>query len=989
MRIHYLYMQFKYILLALLLAGATSCNDDILINAPGSGEMGTAVPVKILFNAPEAPSVSSRAVDEFAVENLYVFVFNTSGQLIFKHLYDRNELITDPNAQGDVKQEGKNYVTAELPTGKAYIYAFANAINNETYSITGDLDEYNIGDNCMNNFLKLKVEIDNGHRDLQRNGTSLLMSGTCFDNEEDGTYTIEDGKDIKTLKLKRIDSQITFNITADSGSGSKCTSFKAKRWYIENAPVYSYLTMQDEDASSNSAQDYFTTFAENENDLKRIENNSFTFFMPENRKKAKNSISAYAARELQNKNADGTNGAFTNAPEYGTYVVIKGSYEGTAYTTEYSGTGSPATVPVTAEVTYKIHLGYVNNRATDFSNNRNTKYTYNVKVRGVDDIVLEVESRSADTPTEKAPGATGEVIFTSGTRVFNLDAHYEQVLLTFNKDELAKIQSSDGFSCMVRTPFTGGNIVKNIDLDWVKVMKNPDGSKIFQPYPGNGSSELQSVSAMLDQLYKETHPEKDQSEEITNPYFVGHNKNISFTCFINEFYYDEVPSGSSISVTDKSTLWKYFVNQPNRTMYIVCHRDPSKDGESSAISAEYVISQRAIQTFYDTDVANTGLSTAYGLETINETGMLDWGGQYGAAPKDYNDGWKNTKNLLKGQTGWSTIVDIPNNGYSNVDKNQKVNQGADDTFILNNLGGYESDAAKEYYMNGMKTSYQRAYIACMQRNRDLNGDGEINKNEIRWYLPAINQYESMYVGEAELSTESRLYYYPKEYDYKKNFKHYASSTVDTYDNPQILWSEEAVSTSTLNQRHSFRKDVKYFDIDGWLSNKLHYRCVRNLGTISENYQNYIEYDKETQTITIPYLKKDINSIRTSVTGELGKHSYKPGEENNKLYPKFQVNMVAHPASKLRKSIGIDNALTGCESLKSDTNHKWRAPNLRELTLMGILTKNGNSILTGQDVCRTAFGYDTYRRGWFWIGYINMQSFTYDAGTNIRCVRDVD
>ena len=42
-----------------------------------------------------------------------------------------------------------------------------------------------------------------------------------------------------------------------------------------------------------------------------------------------------------------------------------------------------------ADVTYVIHLGYVDNVAADFKNERNKKYTYNVTINNVEDIVTE------------------------------------------------------------------------------------------------------------------------------------------------------------------------------------------------------------------------------------------------------------------------------------------------------------------------------------------------------------------------------------------------------------------------------------------------------------------------------------------------------------------------------------------------------------------------------------------------------------------------
>ena len=76
--------------------------------------------------------------------------------------------------------------------------------------------------------------------------------------------------------------------------------------------------------------------------------------------------------------------------------------------------------------------------------------------------------------------------------------------------------------------------------------------------------------------------------------------------------------------------------------------------------------------------------------------------------------------------------------------------------------------------------------------------------------------------------------------------------------------------------------------------------------------------------------------------------------------------------------------TGCHEIPvAPGEAKWRAPNLREFSLMVVF-----DLIEQKDVCRTRMGYDNYRKGWFYEGYISMNQNTYDQGDHIRCVRDV-
>lgn len=1066
MKMYNIHRILNSVFVVLLMANLIACTDDDWATYSGI-DGGKSVPVKMVFSAPEADSeVSSRAAfEEGVVSDLYLFVFDENGVLRFKKYYTGSELARTPNSQSGTE----NYVVEKLPLGKTYIYAFAN-IDNAVYAgIKAKLNtSYEVGDNCLSDLQNYKLEIDKGHRDLQRGESYTLLSGMCANNS-DGTYTIKEGEDIKTVKLRRVDSQITF----DFKIGGKCSSFQATKWYIENAPAKAYFIERPQvpgteknciwDASVGNG-DFFSTYQTNENELASVVNNTFTFYMPENRKNGETEqITSYVDRERQIKNADGTNGAFQYAPQYGTYIVVHGVYEGTAKTPDLDNFTGMGDKNVYAYVTYKIHLGYVNGRSEaekskDFFSRRNTKYTYHVTVRGVDDIVVEVETKD-DGNTENSSGATGEIIYTEGTNIYNLDAHYEQILLTFNKSELQKKKTSD-FSCLVKTPFTNG-IINNVDTDWVKVLKHENASnKNLQAYPLEGKG-LISVQAMLDDLYAYSLGDKKDRNG-----FFDENGNVTYTCFVDEFVYESKPKGSPVEIKSDVPLWKYFVNQPNRKMYIVCHTDLSKDGESSVVSAEYVLSQRAIQTFYNyTDLSLTGLKSAYGIETINETGWLEWGTP-ASTKDDLDNGWENTKAMLPSGADWKMLVNASDNGYKTVEMNEKVNFTVDDAKMIALPNHYNESS---YYLNGMNDEYKKAYIACMQRNRDNNGDGIITDDEIRWYLPSINQYKAMYIGEAGLSTDSRLYFYPNNFFINidginnPNLKHYASSTVNS-NSPVLLWSEEGTSTSTLQGRWNYNSGPDQKSWNSWKKKTIHYRCVRNLGTVSGVYDNYVTTSGSKSGVFIinpHFINKNQNSVRTSVDDELDRHTYQ-GYQNRLYEGAFEVNMTERPSSNLKKAITVATTMyyytetkitytqrktnknwvdaggrtttsldkssetkpqdrtdtgrtyewngyryrdvteikisnleqkeeypapaTGCETLNTSVTYpRWRAPNLREFTLMGIF-----GLLQSEDVCRTRVGYEDYRKGWYWNGssFITMGDNSYNHGNHIRCVRDV-
>lgn len=950
-----------YILLSFVAAGMASCDDDrLLVDASaGSG----SVDMKLAISVPEHDKVISSRVADFAVQDLYLLVFDEQGTVISRPYYE-NLNIQNGNSE--------HYVTTRVPVGRAYIYGFAN-INSDAYgNLKSDLDAIRNREELMN----LRVSIPPASRNLQRAGTTWLMTGTCTDNENVPYYTVREGmQDIKSIQLKRIDSEITFHFKA----GTNCKLFKATNWYCVNAPAQSFLVEHKvgEDAgiyegwdASDSEKDYFSTLPQIGNNT--IFENTFTFYMPENRKIAKNSISGYHERELEpapHECDENGKRQYVNAPDNATYVVVNGTFEGTTNASETDGLKGEQ--QVSATVTYIIHLGYINQKAGDFFCNRNTKYTYTVTVNGVDDIVVEVEQDK-----ERAPGATGEVIFQSGSNIYRLDAHYETVLLKFSLDDLVSKYRKNTitdpkFLCVVSTPFSNMDGVDSAkDKAWVKVSRNMNADTGLQDYR---NATLMTVDELLAELETAVASYIESEETSVPELFTKQGKQyvVTYTCFIDEFYYDEadLPVAKTALEDGGSNIWKSFANQPDRKMYLVCSTRNSTDEESSIVSAAYILSQRSIKTFYSTE-PESGKVIAYGIETLNETGELSWGLQNDDAPSfkacSSIYGWENTQKLFNSRN-WNSVVKSSSNGYKTVKDNEQIIKG------------------KAYLKEALHTNYQKAYIACMQRNRNESKTDKIADEDIKWYLPSIGQCQAFYIGEAALA-DARLFDYPANspIDSYLNEVHYASSTYDgtkqgsgdgqgNVNSFRVLWAEEGASTSTYNKSTEWGyKDVY----------SIHYRCVRNLGTVKEPYNNFFENNDH----IITYSKlNDAAKDRSKVTnGELGVHDYKSG--NNRYYEGgFEIYQGRMPGGSFKEVVN-NEIYTGCQDIPvTDGGARWRVPNLRELTLM-VLSKD-ECIGFNYIFARTRCPY-SQRTGWRILGAnIGMQAG--DPSGQIRCVRDVN
>lgn len=984
---------YAYLLGALLLLCTNACTDENLDSLNQENEL---IEVKLGIASPAPMNVvSSRASDD-AILNMFVFVFNASGQLVFKQYYDENA-IHKPNDtyQGSTTSLNTNYVTATVPIGRAYIYGIAN-INSEVY---GNLyDQLNAIDE-RSELMDMSLTILESARNLTRVGTTYLMAGACTDSDDREYYTITKGTtDIGHIKLKWVDSQITFNFS----NAGNCTKFTATEWYCVNAPATTMLLEKNAMTgsayagwdASNTSEDFYHTY-ESKN---RIEKNTFTFYMPENRKVAKNSITDYSQREKENLNdkLDHANNpdkprTYVNAPDNATYIVVHGKFEGKT-SGNISNTPSYNNANTTANVTYVIHLGNSDDNPADFFSNRNTKYTYNVTVKGVDSIVIEVE-----TNEENVPGATGEVTFTGESQTYILDAHYETVLLKFklkslvSKYKLAQnVDDENTFKCIVSTPYTnmaGCNEAK--DLAWVKFIRNENAATTLATY--NSSADYLTATGLLAELELAVEEciEYNKGVENVNDYKIPDRSifdssgEVTYTCFVDEFYYDEadLPVAKTSLADEGVNIWKSFVNQPDRKLYLVCSTSNSEDGESTIISSEYIFSQRSIKTFYATD-PSTETVIAYGVETLNETGMLSW------APNNSNiynwtnnntrqDGWTNFRQLVNSANNWNTINHTAN-GYTSVGTNKNVING-------------------DAYLQGMTTNYQKAYIACMQRNRKESASDTdiVSDADLKWYLPSIEQLQGLYLGEPVIG-EARLFNYPNPENNTTMpvvAMHFASSSKknnDGYQQFYFMWAEEGTSVSTINERISWGRwnsgAIKtFYEKDIW-----HYRCVRYLGkdkTIlnSDPYSNYIQKDQ--QKIEYPLINTALKDRTKVQNGELDVHYY--NKEVNKLSPNgFEVRNANVDAES------IDNSLNGLTTPCSKLGDGWRVPNLREFTLMyqlGFIGGTSDSKKYGL-ICRTKFPYD-YRNYWSIgnnnaNGEIQMDMLSESKGVKIRCVRDV-
>lgn len=837
----YKLLQFTCLCLMLFVA---SCTDDTFVDNRNRVVEGLPAHVQMKFQS-EAGQVFTRGEQkpeyENRVDNIYIFVFDAAGEVHFRKFCIQGDGLSFENGSPDHSSGKVFFETTSL--NDARIVGIANLTTESTataYNITEEeLD-------AVTNLDALKAKVMKMNGQAVTRGGLFMMTGYAKSGDSDVVNIPGSEGDTETLnatlQLERTDAKVKFVITT-SPSNSKWTefSFMPKEWTVKQVPMQSYLL---EDASGDyNGEDatYFNTPSVVFEEITRDEANSnlytggsFVFYMPENKKKPQKHVSDYAQRDAWDtkigEDKEG-NKTFTNAHPNSTYVEMTGvlSYR--------DGGGQQ----VSADVRLTVHLGYAKKEdgtadVNDYNTERNGFYTYNVKVRGIDDIIVEVDKQE-----ERRPGYEGDVVYSS-EEIFEFDSHYDRRLIKLNKKDIA-----DKMEWSVNTPFSRGKHEMNTEIPedmrdyrWIKFAINYDynvdnshyvkypgdlnyndpfpmpGTDNNQPSPyykpgGQGyNAERETDKARLldiDQLIRRL--QEEVSKQPVSPIFDAEG-NVAITVFVDENLYFNHPITGEPGENNRS-LWKLTTDKEDRQMHIIAGGSQySPDGNSSIVHSKFSFKQRSIQTIFNVD--KESLTTAWGLESKMETERLTSGvSQRGIKMEtSTSNGRKNTLDIILGPDHTNTVhwTDI-----LNTDTN------TDSPYAL--ISGYDN-----------------ALYACMLRNRDLNGDNIVQANEIRWYLTSIDQLTDIFLGEYALDEQSRLYpANPADRENQVRW-HYTSSSIQSNDNGTpwwsrddfyeswILWAEEGASrggaSGSIYDDGSKEEDHN--------KNKLFsYRCARNLG----------------------------------------------------------------------------------------------------------------------------------------------------------------
>ena len=700
---------FRFSIFAALVVLLASCQEEIWPD--GLVKEGVPTTIDFSISVPAADEVAvtkaSVAASESEIRELMLIMFEAGGRkmvLDLKPYMDAGTVTEGYRKYTLTKPIDKDMYGGDVLSGTYRVYAIANW--SSSFSSLSDLDQLTEAE------LKEQIATNPGFV-YNISGTERFPMSSVTDN-----VAIElDGKSSLQIKLKRLVARIEFefqNGSSQVNGKDENPNFIPSSYAIYNLPSKANLFSKDNNAMSGLADGDFGKSA----DIS-LSSRSFEFFMLENVQNVKTTgCDSQAKRETW---SGGTMDAptlpedknFTYAPDYGTFVVVKGSYTGTSYI---------------GDVSYTIHLGNFSEKTNtangkDFSNfkvNRNERQIYKVTVNGVRSIVTEVTANN-----ETQPGAEGAFAETA-ENVFVLDAHYEKVMMDLTGlGESAYLfvdtpycPDNNGHAQVTLTEKTKAELDEmGLDYKWVSFIK-PAAADNFPNYVKANSGDI--------------HDLVNDIIAGTGKYYAEIDGKKLTAAFVDEYFYETKPDGSAAK-------WTEFANTDNRTMSIRPDISYSTDGNSSLVQNSHIeLSQRSIKTTYafDGKDPNDGVYVPFGIETWDETwsngGYFYTNNNNTYSPSGLTDdnGWNNTKILTSGA--------IP----ANVSK-----------------AGYLTSISDNSKASHVYTSYTGGlgYNACMLRNRDEDNNGVISDSELKWYLPAIQQYTNIWLSEDMLQEDTQLF----------------------------------------------------------------------------------------------------------------------------------------------------------------------------------------------------------------------------------------
>lgn len=802
---------------------------------------------------------------------------------------------------------------------------------------------------------------------------------------------------------------------------------------------------------------------------------SFDYWQSEN----KHTGDATTYSERDRKTTDGST-LFTSLTGDTWTTNNEASYVVVSCTVDYKnqvkvdGNGNPSATGQdmyrTGEAIYIIHLGYMGDgadadKSKDFNCFRNVNYTYNVTVNGLDDIRLD-----AFATDEVYHGEEGVVVDLSYATI-DIDAHYAVFNVQLTQAEL----SVTDFGFIITTYDNGQQITLSDDNDQVGsgtskiIYADKAHTRVIDPKYYNWIELRPTTGANVLAPYKPRYGANADGATFLLTDLKGGWNNMAtswrssagyYTVYVNEYTYEPMYTGTEGYANEEwngqggRPNWMHYVNQNPRRFYIRVTQTISPDGNSRYARSKYGISQQSLMTYFSDQTfapaqGDIPAGTAIAVERENETLGMNMRHTFAGGTSEDNGRW-NTGMWLNGANTTSTNLSInsateanrplwttyvqsgtplsfPAVAASRLQGGPAIPGGtfnlpalvaapASGTYNVPGLGNMP--LAPSAYDPQSSGAYNiEAINACMSRNRDNNGNGRIEPDELRWYVPSVNKYIGMILAEAALPEPLMNYdqitgltMVNGSDDYSTRYMFIGSNSGTC-----VLWGQQGTAMSGFENIASW---YGWVGIQPW-----QIRCVRNLGsnmttvTNDNKVSSAYTYDADSRQFHMNYF--NLAAVRSmTYVGNGAQSGYMPvhamNSPYNSVYRGFEYAPMDILVPDTDKPSDDGNYVSSLSRLVDYVNTNpcgaegtgltgtgWRVPNQLELTMMF----NAGGVMNSADMwlsctvnyftAGTGVGSDATANKYFLVAdqsyttQLTRPNFARTKVLRIRCVRDIN
>lgn len=638
----------KLAILGVSLLIYTSCMDDEVVSNSEVIE-GEPALISLSLEKSEPTEIETRTTGTGLDDNvkyIHILIFDADGGNALK----TKTYVSDYTGSA---------IQLSTKSGNSIIYVVANL--SSAYAVNGSGASYFDDVSSLSDFRNKMAKTGQ----VTGFGESLLVM-----NGKSGTVNIAPGSGNSTsIVLKRLSSKILMNVVKAMPVTDRLDLYS---WEVLNAPGYSYVDSTSVDAvaqrpEAQADSNYFRSPVQRFTNVMLPNNKPALqglFYVFENRKGKNNAITSQKQRAAA-------------APARATAVLIKGRYS------------DPSGV---RDITYLVHLG--KDSLTDFTVERNCKYTYTLTVKSANEYSTQVEVSKQDSRVTVNP------LFAFDLNEPVLDAHYDWRPIRLRSSMgFARVEVVDNLT-ELPTNDPGKQWLKlSLSATWptlAQITTTPNVAPMLSQTVGLTSSGTM-MYLYADEMFNGIQPisssRKLKLKVTYTPSANMANLNIADSCYV-----------FTKEITQKPIL--LFGNMGLKQVDV----SGNYTGSVSVFGMEN--QEEAVMKLGFSGLSATGLTT-----------MLPWG--FGTLQKQ-----------------------LPLIGVVDYFRRSGM-QNTIDLVWQNPSTMYDPSTMVSGTFDPIYNTYAARY--CYDKNRDENLDGVISGSEIKWYLPARGEQVIAWIGKRALT----------------------------------------------------------------------------------------------------------------------------------------------------------------------------------------------------------------------------------------------